>query len=205
MGVPYESLLPDLVNILHAEGVDEDSFNKARGLYNIKSAYREFIRDTDCLRRIINIPSQANVSEYRLFKVDGHVIGKLYSVSVQVDCEQWVCYKKGKICSCRCCHNEFGYQEGFLSICPPPRCDGMSIELCVSVYPDSAACEMDEFVYEHYYDYIAAGAASKLLASRKKTEYSLRYTYGKEKAAIDAAKQWGRLELVGGGNVWYRR
>ena len=205
MYVEYDRLLPDVVQLLLNEGVEEESFNKNRALYAIQQAYKEFVRDTHVLRRTIEIPTQSNVSEYRLFKHDDHIISKIYNIDLEKPCDEWVCLKLAKICGCGCCHNTYSYQEGFIGLCPPPTCDGLKMEICVSVFPDSAACLMDERIYEFYKDYIVKGAVSKLLPAQRGRPYEIDFTIGKDIAESDAASQWSRRKSQPRRRTWDRR
>jgi len=180
------------VQALINEGVEEDSFNKNRALYAIQQSYREFVKDTHVLRRTINIPTQYGVSEYHLFKYDGHVISKIYNVSLEKPCDEWVCLKLASICACGCCGDTYSYQDGFLGLCPPPECDGMEMELCVSLFPESSSCLMDERVFELYREYIVHGAIARLLPASQARLFREYYTIGKDTAEADAAAQWSR-------------
>lgn len=205
MYINYDALLPDVVQGLLNEGVEEASFNKNRALYAIQQSYRNLVNKSHSMRRVISIPTQAGVSEYHLFKYDGHVITKIYNVDVEYPCDVWMCHKKGSICSCNCCDGTFGYNDGFVSICPAPDCDGMSMELCVSLAPESGDCQMDERIYELYRDYIVAGAISRLLSKRDGRPYLEEYTIGIDEAESDASAQWSKRFSDKRRSKWFRR
>lgn len=205
MYTPYTALLPDVVQALYAEGIESEKFNDNRALYAIRQAYKEFVKDTHIVRREIVIPTQANVSEYALWKYDEHVITKLYSVTVEGadDCHQ--CYNRGDTCGCQCCDNTFSYDGKFLALCPVPECDGRDITLCVSLMPSSDICQMDERTYEMYGEYIAHGAASKLLSANDGLRYRRYFAIGKDIAQGDAASQWSRAPRTNKRLKWRRR
>lgn len=205
MYVGYERLLPDVVQVLINEGVEEESFNRNRALYAIQQAYREFVKDTHVLRRTIELPTQYGVSEYHLFKHDGHIISKIYNVALEKPCDEWVCLKLAKICSCNCCDDTYSYQDGFLNLCPSPECDGMKMELCVSLFPESSACLMDERVFELYREYIVHGAVARLLSASQARIFREYFTIGKDIAEADAAAQWSRRGVVPRRTKWQRR
>lgn len=192
MYVEYDKLLPDVVQSLINEGVEEKSFNRNRAIYAIQQSYKEFVKDTHVLRRIIEVPTQSCVDEYHLFKYDGHVISKIYNVSVEEECDYWKCYELVKVCSCYSPHYTYSYNDGFINICPAPKCDGLKMSLCVSVFPETDSCLMDERIYELYREYIVHGAVARLLPAAQARIFRQYFTIGKDQAESDAAAQWAK-------------
>jgi len=224
MYVEYEKLLPDVVQVLINEGVEEQSFNKNRAIYAIQQAYREFVKDTHVLRRVICIPLQSCVSEYHLFKYDGHVISKIYSICCEQECDRWQTYDLEKICSphrdtlnsgspTNRSHyggsdyrdNTYTYNDGFINICPAPSCDGLSLEACVSVFPEASSCLMDERVYELYREYLVHGAVARMLPQQQARAFREYFTIGKDEAESDASAQWARRTSNSRRQGWHRR
>jgi hypothetical protein len=185
--VDFEALMPTVLQQLFNEGVDESSFNKNRALYAIRSAYIEFVKKANLIRRTITLTGQANVNEYPLYKIDEQVIKKIYSVVVGDQC-----YDPGQFCVCNCCKNHYNYQDGFLSLCSAPECDGISIEVCASVFPSSVECKMEERIYELYGYEIASGAVYNLLSKAVSAPAQAIYDAGIHRASSEAAKSWSR-------------
>lgn len=198
--VDFDALIQDLMLILVREGVDESSFNKNRALYAIKRAYIEFVKRSNLIRRTYLVDGQANVNEYPLFKQDGYVIQKIYSVSL--GCE---CYSPAKFCVCNCCPYTYNYQDGLLNLCPAPDCDGRDIEVCASVFPDSKECQMEERIYELYGYEIASGAAHGLLSKQASIPYQIEFEHGIGRASSEAARSWSRGTQGGKRTRWVRR
>lgn len=197
--IEYERLMPDVLQAIYNEGVEESSFNKNRALYAIRKSYETFLRRSRVLRRTYSLYGQAGVHEYPLFKKDGEVINKIYSVVVD-----GCCYEKGDLCSCNCCGNKYSYGNGVLCLCSAPECDGAEIEVCAAVHPVSGDCKMDEFVYEHYKDAIASGAIHNLLAKKISAAYQVEFDEGVSEARSQAAAMWAEPKK-GRRAVWVRR
>lgn len=205
MYVDYDKLLPDVVQILFSEGIEDESFNKNRAIYAIRNAYKEFVRDTHILRRDIVIPTQSCVQDYSLMKYDGHIITKIYSVEVEHQDHEIYVYKKADLCGFHDCYHTYEYDGRFMKIHPEPECDGREIRICVSMMPSSDICLMDERIYELYGEYIAEGAAATLLSAENGVRYRRYYTIGKDIAQADAAEQWSRRDIKDKRLKWRRR
>ena len=198
--ISFDQLMPDVLQSLFNEGIDEESFNKNRAMHAIRRAYRDFIRKTHLFKRTWVIDSQANVNEYELFQFDDEVVVKIYSVKVD-----GCCYNPGKICACNCCHKTFNYDGNILNICPAPECDGQEIEVCVSVVPSMAVCEMEDRVAELYGENIVSGAVHNLLSKKASGSYQVQYDAGVAKGGREAARQWSTGKGIGGRTKWIRR
>lgn len=196
----FSELIPEVLQGLYSEGVDESSFNKNRAEYSIRRAYREFIRQTRMVRRTWVFDTQANVSEYPLYTYDGEIATKIYSVTVN-----GCCYVPGKICGCGCCPGTYYYDGHTLHLCPPPECDGEDIEVCVSVIPESSVCEMDDRIYEMYGEAIVSGAIHYLLSKKVSAPYQVQFDAGVARGARDAARQWSTGRNTGQRKRWVRR
>lgn len=198
--ISFESLIPDVLQSLFNEGVDESSFNKNRAMYALRRSYRDFVRKTHLLRRTWIIEGQANVAEYDLYKYDDEAVVKIYSVNVD-----GCCYKPGSICACNCCPGTFHYDGTVLTLCPAPQCDGADIEVCVSVVPLSTVCEMEERIAELYREAIVSGAVHSLLSKKASGPYQVEYDAGVAKGARESARQWSTGRNTGKRTRWVRR
>lgn len=196
----YEDLLHTVLQKLAAEGIEESSFNRTRALHAIRDSYIFFLQRSHILRRRFVIDSQAGVNEYPLFKHDGEVIAKIFSITFD-----HCCYAKAKSCACNCCPCTYAYHAGVLTLCPAPKCDHEPIEICASVFPDADACEMDEFVFEHYRYQIASGAAHLLLSKKNSAPYQVEYDAGITAASIQAAEMHSVERTNSKRTKWVRR
>ncbi len=196
----FDDLIPDVLQSLFNEGVDEASFNKNRAVYAIRKAYRDFARRTHVFKRTWLFTGQAGVGEYPLYEFENEIVSKIYSVKVNGEC-----YKPAKICSCNCCSNTYHYDGTSLHICPAPECDGAEVEICISVVPTRSACDMDDRVAQLYGQDISSGAVHNLLSKKVSGAYQVEYDAGVAKGAREAARQWAAGARKTKKRTWIRR
>lgn len=197
----FSELIPDVLQGLFNEGVEESSFNKNRAEYAIRRSYRDFLKKTHMFKRTWVQDGQAHVGEYDLFEFDNELLVKIYNVTVD-----GVCYTPAKkICSCNCCKNTYHYDGSMLHICPAPECDGVDIEACVTVMPPADVCEMDDRIYQMYGEAIVSGAIHLLLSKKISAPYQVEYDSGVTSGTREAARQWSTGRNAGNNTKYVRR